>query len=570
MSTLTYNSVTLTNCETKRFDVTNQFEDSDTDVQFRRFVIEVVGYCSTIVNSKTVNISTNNVNVVTGYNNTRAALMEKGKPFVFVVNDSVLLQAAAPGQSDISDTTDVNNGPKPRYCTISKISPAVFKVLFGIEVCLIGAQTNTNQQGVLSNRWATTEDVDEHQFITRTLSGRLRIGNQNLDVHSFRGWGIPSLQPNMRRMGIHVNSSLDGLTLDYTIVDKQQFAAPPAPAVDWGCTHGITTGDGVTCFGEVSCWLQGGPATAKTDLIATAASVCMRKLDLFGQNLANPQNAKQQGFWINQAAIIDTVDQNRIEMTLRVQYSGADRLAFMASPNSPSLGKPLDQISQPLPGYNPGAFPVTKNFGNLTPAGRFVCFLQTPADDNHKYPYTGKDTTSGAYAGPDNGSGTVIETTEGDFASNPQSGDNYTPSHIEVPYTYYRIKSKYHLDENKVQLPSGASNGIETSKVVQLFRPTARRTIWIYAERSGAWPQIPAPKNVGSDIFLGWSPELRAPQLGADAETLLFGVEAEYRYAVTTPPAIGEIRSGHAPMFSDDLIDPMFFLSQDAVSESIA
>lgn len=568
MATVTYNGVTITNCLTKQFVQVNQYDDSETDLLFQRFMIRVVGYCHSIQNSTTVSITpqfsataAGNARVI------RQLLLEPRNAFSYSIGGAVLVSTAA---------IDLDNGPKPLSVEVSRVSPAVLKIEFSIQFAIGDCATAYNTKGVLSNRWGISESIDENHFTTRIVSGRLRISTVSLDAHAFRGWVVPLLQPNFARQSINVNSSTDGLTLDYSIVDRQQYAAPPAPAVRWGGTHSMSTGEGgFNTFGEVSVWLEGDAETDKAALIGACASVALRKLDI----LNKPHVQGDQGYFLKQVNIVDTLDQNRVEMQVRVQYMGDKRIPGVLGPNSPTLGKTLDKISQALPGYDPAIFPVPKIFGSVTPVGRFLCFLQSPCDDAHEFPKISAKTPTEppSPSGGDGsiGNGTAVSTTEGDIPDDPIDSQSYSDSAKAAMYTYYAIDSEYQIDNNKVQLPSGASTGEDTCKIVQLFRPTAKRYVKVYAERVSDWPEMPKPQDYvdGSlkGTLLTWRPKPKAPELTADGETLLYAAEVEYWYAMNRVPTIGEsLRAGSMPYMSQSLIASASLMPASAFIENIA
>ena len=201
--------------------------------------------------------------------------MEPRKLFVMSVGNDVLLQVGPRlvGQGTIvvpvlANPGDLNNGPKPLECTIASIvGTQLMPIEFAIEICTLECAEAANYSGVLNNRWSMKDSIDADFFTTRTINGRLRVADVNLNPQSFRGLVVPPLQAGFKREVIETTTSMDGLELEYTVTDKEMFAAPPSPATTWEATHMVSTGDGVNTHGEINVTVSGSKEVDKTDLI---------------------------------------------------------------------------------------------------------------------------------------------------------------------------------------------------------------------------------------------------------------------------------------------------------------
>src|SRR5690606_2432321 len=152
---------------------------------------------------------------------------------------------------------------------------------------------------VLNNRWSTEDVIDQNQMTTRTYRGKLRVRNANVNPHTYRGWVVPPLMDGFSRELMRFNSTPDGLTLEYTVVDKECCTAPSAPARKWSGLHSSSTGDGVTFYEEVSVRVEGAKDTSKKDLIGLAVNLGMGQLGV----LTIKSNDRQRGYFVKNISL---------------------------------------------------------------------------------------------------------------------------------------------------------------------------------------------------------------------------------------------------------------------------
>lgn len=550
-----YNSVLMQNVHTKRFFEEAVRDETDTDILYHRFIIRVMGLIYGNDPVATVGVSPNagltaTLNQVT----LRQMLLEDRKNFTMLVDGSTLVSAnsiAVPGGSATNLNYDVNNGPKPRFCEVVQIvGSSLYRVEYEIELALIDCTDNANTQGVLNNRWSMHDNIDKDWYTTRTMRGRLRLANSNLNPHAFRAWCVPPLQPNFKRETIDVVSSPDQLTLDYTVVDRQVFCSAPAPATTWSGTHIVSTGDGVTSIGEVNISVTGPPKVAKADLIDLCAQICTSKLQL----LAVP-NVLQQ------AAIIDHLEDNTVEMRVEVLLDpGSEPLAPFPVPIG-SLGQPLDAAD--FPNYDPAISQTTPLYGQCTTAGLLVAALQSPCNDLHVVPdFAEVAANKGEVSAPASAPEISIQFKQ--LGEDPDVAANFSESDQQALYTHYKISSTYGSPQGVLQLPLSEPNAEgATCAFVQICQPTCWRVISIEAERIGAAPQFPPPTataigNVAVSV-LDYKLAPEAPQLTADGLTKRYRVTAEYTYAFSRPPTVAEsLLAGSLPWMNSNIADDEF------------
>lgn len=550
-----YNAVLMKNVHTKRFFEEAVRDDTDTDILYHRFVIRVMGLIYGNDALTTVGTSPNSApNATINQATLRRMLLEDRGNFLMQVDGVTLLSvnSVPPASGPVTNPFyDVNNGPKPRFCEVVQIvGSSLYRVEYEIELALIDCSNNLNTQGVLNNRWSMHDNIDKDWYTTRTMRGRLRLASANLNPHSFRAWCVPPLQPNFKRESIDVVSSPDQLTLEYTVVDRQVFCSAPAPATTWSGTHIVSTGDGVTSIGEVNISVTGPPQVAKADLIDLCAQICTSKLQL----LAVP-NVLQQ------AAIIDHLEDNTVEMRVEVLLDpGNEPLAPFPVPTG-ELGKPLDLAD--FPNYDPAVSQDMPLYGQCTTAGLLLAFLQSPCNDLHGVP-TFAEVVANKGASSVKGTGPETSIQFKNLADDPNVAANYSQSDQQALYTHYKISSTYGSPQGNLQLPLSEPNALgATCAFVQICQPSCWRVVSIEAERIGAAPQFPPPTaaaigNVAVSV-LDYKLAPEAPQLTADGLTKRYRVTAEYTYAFSRPPTVAEsLLAGSLPWMASTIAQDEF------------
>lgn len=543
MSTIViYNGVTLTNVLTRRFLQTLVYDESNTDPYYHKFTITVQGYVHTI-DSTTVNISTNKTTanggtVASNEITLRQKLLEARKDFEMTIGGEKLLKVSH-GGTTAGAQQDANNGPKPISVEVTKFlgstsAGGLMQVTFEIELCVVDCSQDNNQTGVLSNRWSASDAIDNNFYTTRTITGRLRVKHMGVNPQLFRNLVIPHLQRGFKRESITCTTSVDGLTMEYTVIDVEKFAASPSPATEWSGTYTLSTSDGINNHGEVAIMMSGPRNADKVHMLEACALIIQSKLFVGRDHV-----------YIETAQIVDHLHENVIEIRVQtLDNPGTNQPLIKYALGTVRLGKPL--TSADIPGYDQTKWPVPKRYGTTTLTNAFVCYLQSPCDDQHVL-----STGIGGGAGGDVPplDDTNVYTYEGVLATDSEVEGNYSASQAANVYTHYSIDSDYITDPGALQLPIAASSvaTIETAKFISLHSATTRKIVRISAERLGDWPQIP-PANtfaIGTlrAIPLKISHRGRAPRLSADRKTQIFSIDLVYEYAFNRAPLPGEALS---------------------------
>lgn len=621
---LRYGDIYITNCLTKEFDQEPVYDDSGTDLLYHKFTISVVGYVhgsSVVIGNTNEDGSEKNVGPAilnagsipvprsgAAINETavRAALNHPRQAFRLatgVESDSLLggetlLECYPASNNDPADANDanlidVNNGPQPRGLRITNISNNnVFRVEYRIEICKLECATNGsngNGTGVLSNRWSLVEDVDDNFYTTRTIQGRLRIATSRVNALDFRAYVVPKLHRGFRRQSMRFEVSANGLTLDYTIIDRETAFTPPYPATSWAMRHTETTGNGMVSTGEVHVRLGGARDTEKQALISVAAAIIDSKL--FGGKNVNKE-VKQTHF-IEQLMITDFYGdhENGVEAYCRVRHNGDPKqenpdLAILIGDRLHVIGKPLDKLALPgIAAYNIGPYDSTVAMdpfvnlgtrdGALFLADSFASHLQSACGvRTHNYnqgiaPKNPLDDQIEELRAPDPQAIQVEvyqSTTNPPAYIEPRNDDQFS-----AIYTHYRYESKYEELKNKIHLPVAKSNqpsnnpnqqpSKKTSIVVAVGPSMLRRVVRISAERIGAPPLLPPAidipdtvntTNPNNQTLLRHVNVPEQPELTAD-DNWLYRFEAQYEYALDRPLESGEsLHTGLIPWLTAD------------------
>lgn len=569
MSTVvTYNGIRLHHCSTKRFDQQTVYDDTGTDYLYTKFHVQVVGYVHANLHvSSTANTgvrtdatsfppgSTAYANMDKGnddftsgaaqnFNVIRTLLAQPRADFEMRVGANeqgtggdILLSASAITLANAKSISgrDVDNGPKPKGVSITRLTGnAIYRVEFEIEVCRVecsvdGSASTNNNRGVLSNRWAMTDEIDNNFYCTRTITGRLRVASANLNPHSFRQLVMPPLNKYFRRERIQFTATADNLNLDYTIVDKEIAFAAPIPASSWHVSFQESSASARISQTTISIRLTSARNVNKQVLFQIAAQI----IDARGIRLAGGNAGGVVIF--REATFTDVYGdaENYIEAHAVLEHAGGEELKDapdILSAVGTRLGKPLTNVDIPgaagnIPPYNyeQSINPVQLNAqgqqaGPTGLAGLFACHLQTACELEHNFYITSKDLP--AKNEPASGSGQDAVVTVNTLPGGVPLPDTVsTTEHHDYPYTYYRMQTTYEDRASNVQVPlatekpgssasgstgqtsssnAGSANA-PTSTVVRLGGSVARLTARVAAERIGQWPELPAsPITMGT------------------------------------------------------------------------
>ena len=624
---LIYNGVILNDCETQSYHQEVIQDESQSDVMFLKYSVSVV---STVVGFLDENQQTNGIQiqvpisqssrVVRGSVAEQMAaahqkLSEKGKDFWFIIRDApsdlvntpanVLLIACGDTDSNLtnpldpsdltlgsirrSEIADVNNGPNPTAVDIRQIyGGRTMRVAFSIEifrkVCdpagvapdvpTVPGVTNAERNQklidsgstVLSNRWSITESKDANWKTTRTLDGTLRVANLNVIALTRRYLVVPPLLRGYQRANQRFLVDQSGLTLKYTIEDKQRHEAPPRPAIDWRGTYVEAAAKiGAIQHSEIDLTLVGPDGVDKQRLIGAAGQVVAQRMRGVQRK---PDDDAYSGI-LDGASIISVIGEPIIQMRVRFKRTksqNSDKLGIRVR----DMGKPLagereipdaedeegtkqreNETAFAIAGYDHEVWPVPHyqdHPGNEL-IGVFTTYNQHPCSPYHNVIGAQTPTDSIVSSRPDvDDSETktdqdirVYETSkELTFDESAVSRD-YQQNN---PFTFVDITSEYITDYGVAHMPyakADISNG-DTTAIIPLHSGICQRVLRMEATRVGKPPVLPKSldeftdingiREVRMDLRYG----LKAPEFVFDELTQEYTAMVEYRYALSRPP----------------------------------
>lgn len=601
-TSLLYNGVLMRDCELLDFDQRIIYDESNTDVVYSKFSIRVastliglVQYAGTFKptpadfnreHPSTVWIldDMSDQNMPSRLVEIQTRMQEDRKDFALSFGSNVFEDGRDPpntynsvllASGEISDTQhdiftytnvtsgppgprsdylDVNNGPKPLECKIQHLfGGRSVRLEFAIEVCVCKCSGDGKAEppessleaigknfAVLNNRWSLSESKDDDWKTTRTIAGTLRVRDQRYWAHAMRYLVVPPLLNGYKRVSQEFANDKTGLTLTYSIKDREENAAPPPGCIEWSGQYTITQGEGQAMFiHDCSVSVTGPPGADKSILLGSAINVVLKKTGWDGARLARPQ-----GLAPREAILIDTMISENIRepivdlrIVLRMLPLEADNEAFnLVADVYNFIGKPLA-----LEGYNQKIWPVPQLFDSSSPAGIFSCYLQSPCSGWHSIPKEHDEVvavkagvgsnynqvTDGP--GADDRQGTNWRSYRYDvvFPDTPPRPKNISQEHYRAPFTHIEIDDGYDTNNGFIGLPLSASRVVDartgqiappssgsssrptysqTAAIIRLHQPITTYTIKLVATRENDWPKIPDP---GEMFYLGAGPGTR-------------------------------------------------------------
>lgn len=328
-----YNGITLWGVQTQMFEQSPKFDESDTNYMYESYRVRVVAH---VHGDETVTTVNTFPHVGSGGGSAslqmiyiRSSLNHPRGTFEMLMGCDTsgnlgvpILQCGASYLIDNKQFSDRNNGPKPRVISIQHVTgDNLFRVEWECELAIAGPNADATQSNrlVLSNRWTCSDTVDQNFYTTRQFRGVLRLRDSDINPHSFRAYCIPPLMPGMQRQAMTFEASVDGLSLHYTIVDRESAFAAPWPATHWDIRHTEETGDnGVSQIAACDVTIGGDRDANKKDLFRIAAVVIESRLAPFGKGFENVK-MKQK---LLHFSVVDHVTNNAtnvVSMSMRVQ-----------------------------------------------------------------------------------------------------------------------------------------------------------------------------------------------------------------------------------------------------------
>lgn len=450
---------------------------------------------------------------------------------------------------------DCNAGPKClNFNQETNFSAHAFRVSMTFELCVPWCETADDSTKILLNRWSVSDQIDENLFTTRTYHGTLKVANPYINPNLLREIVLPPLAQGMRRKDMEFNVADDGRSMQYRIVDREAAFACPAPARTWNITHSESVGIGrplIQTTLHIS--LTGDRDVSKKDLILLANRIAEEKIT--GLSLANAGD-KSNVVLIDDMTVVDyTSNDAPVRIDFRIQATRArdDGLDFNGAAGD--IGKDLTGADFPIAGYDANLSPDPGHEGRVPFAGAVIAYMRTVC-----YQMSNNYVREGIPPDPEEsaGVGTYPDGMPEVTVRSVPAGSVTVPDWISTQfktavYTHYQVDSVWESSDGRVVLPIAQSSaaysaGTDTIAVCKLTTGWTKRIIRVEAARLGEPPIIQTPQNVytlgsgGSTMTLTRlstrvSPS--TPEKTPDGQDL-WTVRAEFVYACSRPPAIGE------------------------------
>lgn len=433
-------------------------------------------------------------------------------------------------ENNIFETSDFNNGPIPKVRLLhilgAKSAKIEFTVTFHTMPC-------TNASNIIGLSYWQADEIDEAWYTRRITRGTLRLRNKECSPHEFRHLAVPPLHRGFSRQSISFQESPDGLTVVFTITDKEFYTAPPLPAIKWTAHHSVIFPmQGATMAeADVNISVEGPKCASKRDLLWRCYQVLENRLNL--QDFFADRSA-----FLTYAKFTDDLTRNAVTAYAKVKLTEGIRGLLKISGDGLDamtlFGMPLDIFD-----YEPQRFVEP-----VPPASTSGLFYQVLLPDPCTIEYETQ-----AYLNPIPGyEHTTIKTAWGlwDCTKTPPFP---TPQHPEIDnrseyeskYAMYRIESKTKVVSGRTTLPMAAGGVPGDSLEVVLHEPYTIRDVQIQAERLHKYPELPnkaefVDVNYSRNIPQIWQPTLLAPELSADGRRTLYGASLRARYRLIKSP----------------------------------
>lgn len=235
--------------------------------------------------------------------------------FTYKVGGRVLYDVAADPALGARDL-DASTGPTPKVHGIHAVTDATFRITWSVSFNLRGCK-DVRQQ-FASCRWVQTHAIDERQYSTLRMTGRLVVTSAMLQglqsIDDLRWVVVPPIPDDFVRTSSEWVVLADGLAADFTFVDEERYAIPPGGSTRLkGHFIRSTNNFGATYVLETLVHLTGKKETPKATLMGMAVSIALDKI-----NRGGPQ-VKDGRVFIKDGVFVETFAENEVACTLRAQ-----------------------------------------------------------------------------------------------------------------------------------------------------------------------------------------------------------------------------------------------------------
>lgn len=459
---------------------------------------------------------------------------------------------------------------------------------------------------ILSNKWSVAETRNSEFLMTRKYIGQLVVrSDQRITADMYRWFAFPQLVRGYQRDNQTFVTSPCGRKLNYEITDKQRYASPPKPAIDWQGVHSENMdGFGLSGISTVQLSLTGAIGTPKKQLLDAALATIRHRLG----DIRKPQGQTGMTVIPLSTQVVDILHENKIQVTVSVKrtpkaesnqggkrYAGMlyEMLGKLPAVNGDSAGNQNgngdpdddDRYDDTNPQYNQDKWPVPIPYDGESPSGLWHARLNVTTTPKRSFPFypnmdiptaspvrdnyvLNTDYLSDITKPPANAT-FYVWNGEGNFPDPVSDSTDNKPweinqEHEDFAYVDYEIESKYVTDNGIQALPTSASTSgsAPTVCIGQICGGVTYQDVYIRATRVGKMPQIPTLSNSLTDTnginkkLLEMSTVPLPKKLSVNMQEYFYGIEIFARYILErTPTSIEKLDGGSLPWDTTSIAD---------------
>lgn len=504
--TFSYGSISLAYCFTKSFAESSESDPSGTDQTFTRARLTVQGILAGGIQPATSGELPADL-----MRRIEHDLLRKRQRLRYRLGGRTVLAvdpppeagvlANAPGNNQVGQrlVVDAANGPHPIAVSFPIITEGAIHVEFTVEVCFVNCPGGAaEQRGYASNRFRQTESYDTNGYCTVTTSGLL-IGRSDLRTRpdQLRGAIVPPIRKGYQRESSQWTLSEDGLSLSYSLTDKEYYLGPPPPAKKASGQFIVTSNAaGAAWTGQCTVRLEAGKDVKKRDLLNLAVLIARSRLELYAMT---SDRSGVRTIPALQSTYSTPLYENVVEVSFKCRLSPQKIQSADLRPGERGFagGFSFSAFDKPMPGSpvkdQPGIAPAIRGFFNLPAmiAAEFQdpCVATAIAQSNLPVPATLQNSLPPQASNPASiNVGNVLPPSD-------TSSNDFDPS-----YEFYTIAVKY---IGKTGRGAFASTGTTTTRPkYQTHNPTLKMEVSWSAERIGLEPELPDPCSGDDDYLL--------------------------------------------------------------------
>lgn len=287
MSTvIQYNTVTLGFIRTLQISQEAVYDPSDSDYIYTKITIRVSSLLNRDITPPALGGGTETP--AQTMTRIRKMLMMQCQQLTFSVGADVMFSSPLANQQE-----DVKHGPKPLYCNIMRIDGgSTMHIEFAIETYVYDENCTDSNNPYISNRWKESQQIDEHGMTKRTIAGKVIFRGNFIDdkklstvmntPDSYRGTLLPpniKIPQGFKRISMEFTVPEDGLGLEYTIVDEEQYTNPPIGLTKFECDYTASTTKSAIWSDKVSARGWADVLTPKAKIIDILVTLALQVFD---------------------------------------------------------------------------------------------------------------------------------------------------------------------------------------------------------------------------------------------------------------------------------------------------